>query len=155
MSAVESRLAAIIAEHRVGYDLVDETLCCDCGDRWTLGSTEALRAAEDAHIRHVAAVIASSDDLAVIELPAGVAATDIYDEPITDYLNVGRTQVYVARSGMWPVGEPYTGGYHVQTMTGAAGQHSTPDGAERYAAALIAAARAARARNELNGAAGA
>ncbi|CAM3741637.1 hypothetical protein ACXYTP_00015 [Tsukamurella ocularis] len=56
MSAVESRLAATLAKHqwRVFHSI------CACGDPTV---------AYDDHPAHVAAVIASADDLAVVSLP--------------------------------------------------------------------------------------
>lgn len=134
MSALD-RLAAIIAEHddlvvRRGEDY------CRCGE------PVARRAGFHAH---VAAVISAAEDLAVIELPEGEPATDVYGEPITDYLHKGRTVMYIEPAGMREVGKPYTGPYNVQLMRGASGQQWPPDGAEQFAAALVATARAARA----------
>ncbi|MGC5028172.1 hypothetical protein ACLQ3K_25785 [Tsukamurella sp. DT100] len=59
MSAVEDRLAAIIAEH-------DDLVVQRGKDYCRCGEPVARRAGFHAH---VAAVIASSDDLAVVELP--------------------------------------------------------------------------------------
>lgn len=66
MSAVESRLAAIIAEHGYRDDMegFGGTSCRGQGCIW---GTIQLNARE-AHSAHVAAVIASSDDLAVIRI---------------------------------------------------------------------------------------
>lgn len=62
MSAVEDRLAATLAKHRAQYD--DYFFICDCGEKWP-ALAECLDEEVAAHERHVAAVIASSDDLAV------------------------------------------------------------------------------------------
>ncbi len=145
MSA-QDRLATIIAEHRVGYDFVDETLCCDCGDRWTLGSTEALRAAEDAHIRHQAAVIASSDDLAVVALEAPRRRRDSYSRPIKGWLPWKRGVVHIAPEGMVPREGRYEGAYSVRyDDQRGGGTVYTPKSAREFAAALLAAAKAAEA----------
>lgn len=67
MSAVESRLAATLAKH---YGVAREVTFgpvpwrCSCGA--SLGDSDDP---STEHIAHVAAVIAGSDDLAVIELP--------------------------------------------------------------------------------------
>ena len=94
---------------------------------------------------HVAEMIASVDDFAVIELPKGEPATDVYGRPITDYLHQGRTVMYIEPAGMREVGKPYTGPYNVQLMRGASGQQWSPDTADEFAAAMVATARAARA----------
>ncbi|KXP12199.1 hypothetical protein AXK57_19815 [Tsukamurella pulmonis] len=65
MSA-QDRLAATLAKHRAQYD--DYFFICDCGEKWP-ALAECLDEEVAAHERHLAAVIASSDDLAVVELP--------------------------------------------------------------------------------------
>ncbi|MBS4102422.1 hypothetical protein [Tsukamurella paurometabola] len=81
MSAVEDRLAATLAKHvRMWVNGGDETgagtlFRCSCLE-WeftnTRGGPEGEGEVYEHHHRHLAAVIASSDDLAVIE-PATVA----------------------------------------------------------------------------------
>ena len=78
MTAVEDRLAAIFAEHvQMWVNGGDETgvgalFRCSCLG-WeftnTRGGPEGEGEVYEHHHRHVAAVIASADDLAVIELP--------------------------------------------------------------------------------------
>lgn len=140
MTAVD-RLTAIIAGHRVGYDLVDEALCCDCGERWTLGSMEALRAAEDAHIRHVAAVIAAADDLAVVELQKPNEREDddtatTWGESYSD-LRVGVHDEYADQVQVWVDYEPI--------------EPWSPGEAEDFASHLMAAASTARAYQAAHG----
>lgn len=69
MSAVEDRLAATLAKHHttVQYGMGDWTPTCACG--WSAPSCDRHEQAVTANAAHVAAVIASSDDLAVVELP--------------------------------------------------------------------------------------
>ncbi|MEC4616284.1 hypothetical protein [Tsukamurella tyrosinosolvens] len=144
MSAVESRLAATLAKHQRD----GASYRCRCGWEWSETPTWACgkeKRFERDLVTHQAAVIASSADLAVIELPSGEPATDVYGKPITDFLHQGRTVMYIDPAEPGYVGKPYVGPYDVQMMRGASGQRWTPDSAVEFAGALIATARAAKA----------
>lgn len=148
MSAVEDRLAATLAKHPLYAD--DDGDVCKCGwepdyEQIDHGAMPAYELVTMQHSAHVAAVIASSADLAVIELPSGESATDVYGKPITDFLHQGRTVMYIDPAEPVYVGKRYVGPYDVQMMRGASGQRWTPDGAVEFAGALIATARAAKA----------
>ncbi|MGZ9829964.1 hypothetical protein ACXYTP_23910 [Tsukamurella ocularis] len=72
MSAVESRLAATLAKHPLYAD--DDGDVCKCGwepdyEQIDHSAMPAYELVTMQHSAHVAAVITSSDDLAVIELP--------------------------------------------------------------------------------------
>ncbi|TWS25370.1 hypothetical protein FK268_09270 [Tsukamurella sputi] len=78
MSA-QDRLTVIVAEHAVEYVNVSDEAICKCGKLIP----------ESEHPAHVAAVIASADDLAVIELP----------EPDGDYWQAGPFEVTTSVGG--------------------------------------------------------
>ena len=134
MSALD-RIATTFAKHD-RFESPLGTDQCKCG--------RAVEGLTGWHA-HVAEVIAADADLAVLELPKGEPAADVYGKPITDYLHQGRTVMYIDPAGPVYRGKPYSGPYNVQMKRGASGQYWTPDGAEQFAAALVATARAARA----------
>lgn len=124
MTAVESRLAATLAKHEMtarSYGWV-----CDCG----VTVTESPRRFEaiQLHARHVAAVIASDDDLAVISLP------------VSDESDAGTENENGWREWHTPHGEITVfddGEIHLNGGT------TSADHITRLAAALLAAAKAA------------
>ena len=133
MSAVEDRLTATLAKH---YGVAREVTFgpvpwrCSCGA--SLGDSDDPSAE---HVAHVAAVIASSDDLAVIELPepneredGDTAAT--WGEAYNN-LQVGVHDEYADQVQVWVDYEPI--------------EPWSPRQAVEFAAALLAAAKAAEA----------
>lgn len=128
MTAVVDRLAAIIAEHRLQGGL--DRYRCTCGAATAKGL--GARAWRE---RHLAAVIASADDLAVVSLPkpddkeGAVWRLDPAAKP-------GYPDGSYVRTRHWPAGTRI-GAHGVADMR-------VPD-AERAAAALLAAVKAAEA----------
>ncbi|MGX9296056.1 hypothetical protein [Tsukamurella paurometabola] len=126
MSAVEDRLAATLAKHQFSYfNEVD----CRCGWVADLGDCSLAQA----HAAHVAAVIASSDDLAVIELPKPNERED--DDTATTWgeaynnLQVGVHDEYADQVQVWVDYEPI--------------EPWSPREAVEFASHLLAAAKAA------------
>ncbi|MET9329496.1 hypothetical protein [Tsukamurella sp. NPDC003166] len=140
MTAVESRLAATLAKHPLYAD--EERDVCNCGWEpdyevvdFTAGA--AIPAHEHVtmqHSAHQAAVIASSDDLAVISLPEPQTEDDEGETvtfwPFSDSTTV-RTYPRYGEVGWSVHGEPE--------------EPVTPAWTQEFAAALLAAAKAAEA----------
>ncbi|CAM3430286.1 hypothetical protein [Tsukamurella hominis] len=128
MSAVEDRLAATLAKHRWS------PVPCgrDCLCEWR--ADPGMRDPRGQHDRHVAAVIASSDDLAVISLPEPQTEDDEGETvtfwPFSDSTTV-RTYPRYGEVGWSVHGEPE--------------EPVTPSWTRDFAAALLAAAKAAEA----------
>lgn len=134
MSA-QDRLAAIIAEHqRSGQHLIAGggaySSVCLCG-AWFTG--DDLRQLDAAMGAHVAAVIAGSDDLAVIELPKPDDSVASVWRPAHAAQCRSVTGTYV-RARYWPSG-PRVGAHGVEDMSLVA--------AVEVAAGILAAAKAA------------
>lgn len=109
MSAVEDRLAAMLAKHRtrvvpltMTYSSAPHAYKATCSCGWQTRPREAESGghtlAVEAIDRHVAAVVASSDDLAVIELrpPTGVESDGVHWD----------TDVFVIDGDVFLDGEP-------------------------------------------------
>lgn len=124
MSAVESRLAATLAKHIYNEWAVGDDYC-SCGATVT----------DAEYLAHLAAAITAADDLAVVELPkpddkeGAVWRLDPAAKP-------GYPDGSYVRTRHWPAGTRI-GAHGVSDMR-------VPD-AERAAAALLAAAKAAEA----------
>lgn len=141
MSAVESRLAATLAKHALYSDEQGDE--CKCGwkpdyEQLDLSADAPIPAYEvvnQMYAAHVAAVIASSDDLAVISLPEPQTEDDEEGETVTFWpfspSTVVRTYPRYGEVGWSVHGEPE--------------EPVTPSWTRDFAAALLAAAKAAEA----------
>lgn len=147
MTAVESRLAATLAKHGNRFHTFPDgpmsdrrwTGRCICGhvlECRTSMEPEPEGWLAEAHERHVAAVIASADDLAVIELPK--------PEPDVD------RPTFDAGCGAIVHAEP-EGDVRLHSVAWIAGRYGgvfrSPRTAVQLAAAILAAARAVEAHD--------